>query len=1080
MPFFPEGYLLDDPSLNQDEFNNTVANTIGEMIGNDIPPVKPSGFNLIKQSGGIEISFNPINELGITNYEIFKNPNRSFVDDRDSKLLISIPQVNDFKQKVTYIDPHGLGNTFYWVRAVKNLHNPSILGAATKPTSWDDIQASLQVNQTPETFLAGALPAPYDLAVVSVTDGFQLEFRIKYTETEIANILGFVVYHRTSAGVDKTNGIRTEFLGFNKTDLEYERVWPNRFTTSSTNLFFSPITDNGGFRVVDNLNTYYFRIAAINRDRIESPLSNEDSGKVTAVTGPTLDVPPEPTVEVSVQSEFTLRIQAKRPTEALAETQILAFKKATLELYRGSTPTTDTVPADPLVASIDDTSSPYELITQVKTAVNAAGGLPVNFWGRARFTDIIDVVGSYGLSDVFELNAENNTTDTDVVDTSDIIIDVDIVASDGNFNTFLIGVAPADNGDSATETNIQLRVYEGPGVNFNSSTGYSSALFYDLTNTSSPNGTSLFTISEISNSTSWEVTARIKNAYGWSDFLTPIKITPSYDTLILDDDIPTINKFALWTQDNPPGGGLPGIVPGNAAYIECELGINNSSTFGIGLFGHSSSTFPSETTYLSNSSADLTADLGLTVITIDGYAATLNEFAGKILRLGKDTGKNDPSVQILEEHNIVSNTAASGGVFTLTIQVATRNNGAIPNWAIIESPVRSLVDFYETIDVDVTGPIGTYKAIEFSKIIPIKRELTGKYFAIQAINWYGRSAFKYADGTANGTDTAGSAVAKTLPGVTEEDVKDSLKDLIVDVVFTADAHDEISWAAGDIYYGDGTDEPVNSGSATGLSTNTTYYVKKSLTNATLVVETSPALGISQVIIAIVRTTSVTTEYAAIVVRGGTSVITAAVGVFGQLSAISADLGAVTAGTITGLTIQTDESPDARLKLTTADGLECFDSSNVLRLNIPNSWDSLNFYNPSGVLTGTLAGSASDGCTLFGFEEVTIGSFSVPDGVPVYIRCISGETVTDPSYLQLQPGGSTVIEAIRDSGVNYFGAFGVTAVVQPATTGTTTGFTAGSGTGVNDDSTFTGGVGSKAYTVGDVVKALKDLGWMAAS
>lgn len=60
-----------------------------------------------------------------------------------------------------------------------------------------------------------------------------------------------------------------------------------------------------------------------------------------------------------------------------------------------------------------------------------------------------------------------------------------------------------------------------------------------------------------------------------------------------------------------------------------------------------------------------------------------------------------------------------------------------------------------------------------------------------------------------------------------------------------------------------------------------------------------------------------------------------------------------------------------------------------------------------------------------------------------------------------------------------GLFGVTAVAQPATTGTTTGFTAGSGTTAHDDSTFTGGTGSTAYRISDIVLALKQVGILAA-
>lgn len=55
----------------------------------------------------------------------------------------------------------------------------------------------------------------------------------------------------------------------------------------------------------------------------------------------------------------------------------------------------------------------------------------------------------------------------------------------------------------------------------------------------------------------------------------------------------------------------------------------------------------------------------------------------------------------------------------------------------------------------------------------------------------------------------------------------------------------------------------------------------------------------------------------------------------------------------------------------------------------------------------------------------------------------------------------------------------TPVAQYSTTGTTTGFTAGAGTASKDDSTFTGNTGSTAYTVGDIVRALKLAGLIAS-
>lgn len=86
------------------------------------------------------------------------------------------------------------------------------------------------------------------------------------------------------------------------------------------------------------------------------------------------------------------------------------------------------------------------------------------------------------------------------------------------------------------------------------------------------------------------------------------------------------------------------------------------------------------------------------------------------------------------------------------------------------------------------------------------------------------------------------------------------------------------------------------------------------------------------------------------------------------------------------------------------------------------------------------------------------------------------TTGTSTFNNLNTTGNT---GIGDAATDTVGFYGATKVAQPATTGTTTGFTAGSGTAARADSTFTGNTGTAAYTVGDIVKALKDLGLLAA-
>ena len=67
-------------------------------------------------------------------------------------------------------------------------------------------------------------------------------------------------------------------------------------------------------------------------------------------------------------------------------------------------------------------------------------------------------------------------------------------------------------------------------------------------------------------------------------------------------------------------------------------------------------------------------------------------------------------------------------------------------------------------------------------------------------------------------------------------------------------------------------------------------------------------------------------------------------------------------------------------------------------------------------------------------------------------------------------------SIQDAAANFFGVTGrVTAAATPTASGTSLGFTSAAGTSLTQTCTFTGNVGSTAYTIGDIVAGLKQLG-----
>lgn len=147
---------------------------------------------------------------------------------------------------------------------------------------------------------------------------------------------------------------------------------------------------------------------------------------------------------------------------------------------------------------------------------------------------------------------------------------------------------------------------------------------------------------------------------------------------------------------------------------------------------------------------------------------------------------------------------------------------------------------------------------------------------------------------------------------------------------------------------------------------------------------------------------------------------------------------------------------------------------------------------SGTSTLTNSGAAINVTDSTDSSSSVTGALKTAGGLGVAKKAFVGTGVFSPKFkdatdasglavgattANIVAAGTTVVKTASDA----FGVFSATTpVAQQSTTGTTTGFTAGSGTAAKDDSTYTGNVGSKAYTVGDIVKALKAYGLLASS
>lgn len=179
-------------------------------------------------------------------------------------------------------------------------------------------------------------------------------------------------------------------------------------------------------------------------------------------------------------------------------------------------------------------------------------------------------------------------------------------------------------------------------------------------------------------------------------------------------------------------------------------------------------------------------------------------------------------------------------------------------------------------------------------------------------------------------------------------------------------------------------------------------------------------------------------------------ITTGTGTFGSVVVGGNTLSGTELGYVDGITPGTATASKA-LVLNASKGISTITTATITTLTAPT------------IKSGTL--QASDGTA-----AATVANST---GI---ITVSAGLAMTEAKDIAV---GTTTGTKIGTNAAQKLGFFNAAPVVQQNTTGTTTGFTAGGGTAAKDDSTYTGDTGATAYTVGDVVRALKKLGFLAA-
>jgi len=346
---------------------------------------------------------------------------------------------------------------------------------------------------------------------------------------------------------------------------------------------------------------------------------------------------------------------------------------------------------------------------------------------------------------------------------------------------------------------------------------------------------------------------------------------------------------------------------------EHVTGLKTIRTTGTGTISQGGSTLVTSTDL--TAAAVVAGDECYTYETINLTTGEINWPRSARIKTVVDNGDSTWTITLIDDATF---SLSSGGVST------TVNFIAAATW----QDVPGDFEFWDTIAISekwtdtATDPLsGTIRVVI--------RTSNAVFVRARWINLNGTGKWFYWDGSV-GTTTKASATTIAANTITASGITKGVIPATVDISMLASDNDTVTWSAGNVAWADGTTEAITTtGSPKTLAAPDVHFVYKLLGNSTLQFTTtfSTAIGTDRVFLGQIITLTDANEFATVFLFGDTGgpIFTAAVGSFGKLSALTANLGEVTAGTVTGLLIRTSAS-GKRVEISSADTLDFYSAS----------------------------------------------------------------------------------------------------------------------------------------------------------